>query len=54
MTARALELLAQAELDALNVDLKGDRETLWKYGKGVDSELVWSRCRQARELGLHL
>jgi len=54
MTAEALALLAEAGLDAMNVDIKGDAKAVWKYGKGVDVEKVWARCRQARELGLHL
>jgi len=54
MTAEALELLTEAGLDAMNVDIKGDATAIWKYGKGVDVERVWARCRQAHELGLHL
>jgi len=54
MTAAALEELARAGLDALNVDVKGDEVAVWKYGQGVDADKVWERCRQARALGLHL
>jgi len=54
MTAAALADLAGAGLDALNVDVKGDEVAVWKYGRGVDAEKVWARCRQARALGLHL
>ncbi|HEY64329.1 MAG TPA: AmmeMemoRadiSam system radical SAM enzyme [Caldilineae bacterium] len=54
MTAEALELLAEAGLDAMNVDIKGDAAAVWRYGKGIDVEKVWARCRQARELGIHL
>ncbi len=54
MTETALALLAQAGLDALNVDLKGDAAGLRRWSKEVEVERVWSRCRQARELGLHL
>jgi pyruvate formate lyase activating enzyme len=54
MTAAALEELAKTGLDALNVDVKGDEVAVWKYGRGVDAEKVWGRCRQARALGLHL
>jgi pyruvate formate lyase activating enzyme len=54
MTADALDELADAGLDALNVDVKGDEVAVWKYGRGVHAQKVWERCRQARELGLHL
>jgi pyruvate formate lyase activating enzyme len=54
MTADALEQLAAAGLDAVNVDVKGDAAAVRKYGRGVDAERIWERCRQARELGLHL
>jgi pyruvate formate lyase activating enzyme len=54
MTAAALEELAKAGLDTLNVDIKGDEVAVRKYGRGVDTEKVWARCRQARGLGLHL
>jgi pyruvate formate lyase activating enzyme len=54
MTAAALEDLAEAGLDALNVDVKGDAAAVWKHGRGVDAEKVWERCRQARALRLHL
>jgi pyruvate formate lyase activating enzyme len=54
MTAAALDELAEAGLDALNVDVKGAEVAVWKYGRGVDAEKVWARCRQARAVGLHL
>jgi pyruvate formate lyase activating enzyme len=54
MTAAALDALAAAGLDALNVDVKGGEVAVSKYGRGVDAEKVWERCRQARALGLHL
>ncbi len=54
MTAEALDLLVEAGLDAMNVDIKGDAEAVRRYGRGVDVEKVWARCRQARDLGVHL
>ncbi len=54
MTAQALEALANAGLDAMNVDIKGDALEVRKYCKGIDVHHVWDRCRQAKELGLHL
>jgi pyruvate formate lyase activating enzyme len=54
MTDDALEQLAAAGLDALNVDLKGDQHAYDLCGGGVEGEAVWDRCRQARRLDLHL
>ena len=54
MTPQALRLLAEAGLDAMNVDIKGDAEILWEYCQGIDVEKVWRNCRLARELGMHL
>jgi pyruvate formate lyase activating enzyme len=54
MTSRALELLAEAGLDAMNIDIKGDAATLQRYGVGIDVEKVWRNCRLAQQLGVHL
>jgi pyruvate formate lyase activating enzyme len=54
MTVPALELLIEAGLDALNVDVKGDAETVQKYCQGIDVDKVWRNCRLARERGVHL
>jgi pyruvate formate lyase activating enzyme len=54
MTAAALRLLADAGLDAMNVDVKGDAAVVWRYCRGIDVEKVWRNCQFARELGLHL
>ena len=54
MTAKALDLLTEAGLNALNVDIKGGATEVRKHCKGIDVEHVWARCHQARELGLHL
>ncbi|MEW6718741.1 MAG: AmmeMemoRadiSam system radical SAM enzyme [Chloroflexota bacterium] len=54
MTSEALNALAEAGLSAMNVDIKGDAETVRRYCKGIDIELVWSRCQQALNLGIHL
>jgi len=50
-TTAALELLARAGLDGMNVDIKGDEGTVARYC-GTDVELVWRNCRQARRLGM--
>lgn len=54
MTPEALDLLVEAGLDAMNVDLKGDAGAVRRYGKGVDVEGVWQICRRARAAGVHL
>jgi len=54
MTEEALGLLAEAGLDALNVDLKGDQAVYDMCGRGVEATDVWDRCLQAKRLDLHL
>ncbi|HEM62311.1 MAG TPA: AmmeMemoRadiSam system radical SAM enzyme [Chloroflexi bacterium] len=54
MTAQALDLLIDAGLDAMNVDIKGDEDAVRKHCKGVDVDKVWRNCCQARERGVHL
>ena len=53
VTAEALTLLAEAGLDALNVDIKGDTDVYRRHCQ-ADVEKVWQTCTLARELGLHL
>jgi len=51
MSGKALELLVEAGLDAMNVDVKGDAEAVAGYcGAGV--EPVWRNCRRAQSLGV--
>lgn len=54
MTEEALALLAEAGLNAMNVDIKGEAPTIRKHCKGIEVEQVWARCQQALELDLHL
>jgi pyruvate formate lyase activating enzyme len=51
MTEAALELLVEAGLDGMNVDVKGDEEGVNKYC-GTDVEIVWRNCRLARQHGV--
>jgi len=51
MTTAALELLVEAGLDGMNVDVKGDAEAVHHYCQ-ADVESVWRNCRRARELGV--
>jgi pyruvate formate lyase activating enzyme len=53
MTPKALQLLLEAGLDAMNVDVKGDAEAVRQYC-GTDVEMVWRNCRLAREAGVWL
>jgi len=54
MTSEALDLLATAGLDAMNVDIKGDAEAVRKHCGGIDVEKVWRNCHHAKEQGVHL
>jgi pyruvate formate lyase activating enzyme len=54
MTPEALEQLAQAGLDAMNIDVKGTLDAVRRYCRGIDQEKVWARCRQTLHLGIHL
>jgi len=54
MTPEALELLIDAGLDAMNVDIKGDATAVKNFCKTVDVEKVWAACRLARVRGVHL
>ena len=54
MTAEASSLLIEAGLDAMNVDVKGDASAVPKYCKGIDVEKVWTACKLARRMGVHV
>lgn len=54
MTSRALGLLVDAGLDAMNVDIKGDAQVVRRYCGGIDVEKIWRNCRLARKFGVHL
>jgi len=54
MTIEALDLLIEAGLDAMNVDIKGGAEAVKKRCKGIDVEKVWRNCRRAKDKGVHL
>jgi pyruvate formate lyase activating enzyme len=53
MTPAALRLLAEAGLDAMNVDIKGDAQAVEQYC-GIDVEVVWRNCNLAREADVWL
>jgi pyruvate formate lyase activating enzyme len=54
LTPEALNLLIDAGLDAMNVDVKGDAAGVRKYCKGIDVEQIWAACRAARSRGVHI
>lgn len=51
MTEQALELLARAGLDGMNIDVKGGREAVRQHC-GAEVEVVWRNSRRAKELGI--
>ena len=51
MTSEALDLLIEAGLDAMNVDVKGGAEAVKRYC-AADVERVWRNCRAAKEAGV--
>ena len=53
MTLQALRMLYEAGLDAINIDVKGDREAVRRYC-GADVELVWRNVREAKRMGIHV
>jgi pyruvate formate lyase activating enzyme len=54
LTPEAFALLADAGLDAMNVDVKGDAQAVRRNCKGIDVNKVWATCKLARSRGLHL
>jgi pyruvate formate lyase activating enzyme len=53
MTPEALRALAEAGLDAINIDVKGGAEAVRRYC-GADVRAVWRNVREALRLGLHV
>jgi len=54
MTTEALRTLKESGLDALKVDVKGDREVYRRYCAAPSDEPVWNTLREAKKLGLHV
>ena len=54
MTPEALELLIEAGLDAMNVDIKGDAAVVKRFCRGVDVEKIWANCKRGRSRGVHI
>lgn len=53
MSSDALRLLVEHGLDAMNVDVKGCKESVLKYC-GADVERVWRNIKEANERGVHV
>lgn len=51
---KALEMLKEAGLDGLKIDLKGDKEVYKNYCKNVDVDKVWRNASLAKKMGLHV
>lgn len=55
MSTRALEMLARAGLDAINVDVKGSEDVYRKYCQARSGDLQpWETVRRALSLGIHV
>lgn len=52
MTPKALKLLIEHGLDAMNIDIKGDDEAVRKYCGGVDVNRIWRNASQAKKQGV--
>ena len=54
MTERALEMLRDAGMDAIKIDIKGDEEVYRRHLGGLRAEVVWRNAEKARKLGMHV
>ncbi|UCG68183.1 MAG: AmmeMemoRadiSam system radical SAM enzyme [Thermoplasmata archaeon] len=53
-TQGSLEMLKDAGLDGLKIDLKGDEEVYKKYCEDVDVEKIWRNAQEAKKRGIHV
>lgn len=53
MTLEALQMLYDAGLDALCIDVKGNAEAVRKYC-GLDVEVVWRNVHEAKKMRMHV
>ncbi|MEM2123426.1 MAG: radical SAM protein, partial [Candidatus Bathyarchaeia archaeon] len=53
MTVEALRMLAEAGLDAINIDVKGDGAAVEKFCN-ADVKVVWRNIGLSKRLGLHV
>ncbi|AMM41811.1 pyruvate formate-lyase acivating protein [Candidatus Desulfofervidus auxilii] len=53
MTLEALKLLKEAGMDAINIDIKGDKQVYKEY-LGAREEVIWRNAKAAKEMGMHV
>jgi len=53
MTLEALRMLKHSGLDAIKIDVKGNKEVYESYCS-ADSEIVWRNIEEAKRLGMHV
>ena len=53
MTEEVLRELVKSGLDAMNIDIKGEKEMV-RNNCGADVEKVWRNAKIAKELGVHI
>jgi len=54
MTIDALRMLKEAGIDAINIDIKGDKEAYYNYLGGAKEEIIWRNAHVAKEMGMHV
>ena len=54
MTIDALRMLKEAGMDAINIDIKGDKEAYYNYLGGAKEEIIWRNAHVAKEMGMHV
>jgi len=54
MTIDALRMLKEAGMDAINIDIKGDKEAYYNYLGGAKEEIIWRNAHVAKEIGMHV
>ena len=53
MSSQALDLAIEKGLNAMNIDIKGDKEVVKKYC-GADVGKIWRNVRLAKDKGIHI
>jgi pyruvate formate lyase activating enzyme len=53
MTDKVLDSLVDSGLNAINIDIKGNKEFVKKYCK-TNVEKVWKNAKMAKDLGIHV
>lgn len=54
MTLDALSMLTEAGMNAINIDIKGDKEAYHNYLGKAKEEVVWRNAYRAKEMGVHV